>query len=128
MRILVISPYAPRFPFETWVIPRVHNSHFESAQPSLIQSLAWAMRAIVRKMEKVLEYPAYNFLIHTSPIHAAPLDHYHWHLEIIPRLKGGWLDLNGALDSISIPRRPRSPRNSYATLGSEAAASRGVIQ
>lgn len=85
-QLLVVSPYAPRFPFETWVVPRAHNSHYESAQPSLIHSLAWAMRAIIRKMEKVLEYPAYNFLIHTAPIQAAPLDHYHWHLEIIPRL------------------------------------------
>jgi len=75
-QLLVISPYAPRFPFETWVVPRAHNSHFESAQPSLIQSLAWAMRAIIRKMEKVLEYPAYDFLIHSAPIHAAPLEHY----------------------------------------------------
>ncbi|HXA66791.1 MAG TPA: galactose-1-phosphate uridylyltransferase [Bryobacteraceae bacterium] len=85
-QLLVISPYAPRFPFETWVLPRSHNSHFETAEPSLIQSLAWAMRAIIRKMEKVLEYPAYNFLIHTAPVQAPPLDHYHWHLEIIPRL------------------------------------------
>jgi UDPglucose--hexose-1-phosphate uridylyltransferase len=84
--VLVISPYAPRFPFETWVLPRAHNSHFETAHPSLIQNVAWAMRAIIRKIEKVLEQPAYNFLIHTAPIHAAPLDHYHWHLEIIPRL------------------------------------------
>jgi UDPglucose--hexose-1-phosphate uridylyltransferase len=84
--VLVISPYAPRFPFETWVLPRAHNSHFETAHPSLIQNVAWATRAIIRKIEKVLEHPAYNFLIHTAPIHAAPLDHYHWHLEIIPRL------------------------------------------
>lgn len=84
--ILVISPYAARFPFETWVLPRRHASHFEAAQPSLIQSLAWAMRATIRKIEKVLEKPAYNFLIHSSPVQESALDHYHWHLEIIPRL------------------------------------------
>ncbi len=84
--ILVISPYAPRFPFETWVIPRAHGSHFENAHPSLIHSLAWAMRAIIRKIERVLEHPSYNFVIHTAPVQEAPLDHYHWHLEIIPRL------------------------------------------
>jgi len=84
--ILVMAPYAPRFPFETWVLPRAHSSHFETAQPSVIQSLAWAMRATIRKMEKVLERPAYNFVIHTAPVQEAPLEHYHWHLEIIPRL------------------------------------------
>ncbi len=84
--VLVISPYAPRFPFETWILPRAHNSHFEAAHPSLIQSFAWAVRSTLRKLEKTLENPAYNFLIHTSPIQEGPLAHYHWHMEIIPRM------------------------------------------
>lgn len=84
--MLVIAPYAPRFPFETWILPRAHGSHFETAPPGTIQSLAWAVRATIRKIEKTLENPAYNFLIHTAPIQDGPLDHYHWHMEIIPRL------------------------------------------
>lgn len=84
--VVVLAPYAPRFPFETWVLPRSHHSHFESAHPSLIQNLAWAVRSTIRKIEKVLEFPAYNFLIHTAPIQDGPLEHYHWHVEIIPRL------------------------------------------
>ena len=84
--ILAISPYAPRFPFETWVLPRAHHSHFETAHPGLIQSLAWAMRATIRKIERVLEFPSYNIVLHTAPIQAGPLAHYHWHLEIIPRV------------------------------------------
>jgi len=84
--VLVLAPYAPRFPFETWILPRAHSSHFETAHSSLIQNLAWAVRATIRKLEKALEYPSYNFLIHTSRIQEGPLAHYHWHLEIIPRL------------------------------------------
>jgi UDPglucose--hexose-1-phosphate uridylyltransferase len=84
--VLVVCPYAPRFPFETWILPRVHSSHFETAHPSLIQGLAWAVRSTIRKLEKALEYPPYNFLIHTSPIQESALAHYHWHVEIIPRL------------------------------------------
>ena len=84
--ILVVAPYAARFPFETWILPRSHTSHFESAHISLIQSLGWAVRATIRKIERVLEFPSYNFLIHTAPIQEGPLAHYHWHLEIIPRL------------------------------------------
>ena len=84
--VLVIAPYAPRFPFETWILPRAHGSHFEAAHPSLIQSLAWAVRSTLRKLEKTLEDPAYNFLIHTAPIQEGALAHYHWHMEIIPRM------------------------------------------
>jgi UDPglucose--hexose-1-phosphate uridylyltransferase len=84
--VVALSPYAARFPFETWVLPRAHHSHFETSHASLIQSLAWAVRATLRKIERVLENPAYNFLIHTAPIQEGSLAHYHWHLEIIPRL------------------------------------------
>lgn len=84
--VLVTTPYASRFPFETWVIPRAHASHFETAHASLIQNLAWAVRATLRKLERVLEFPSYNFLIHSSPVQEGPLAHYHWHLEIIPRV------------------------------------------
>ncbi len=84
--ILVAAPYAPRFPFETWIIPKIHNSHFETAEAHVLRSLAWAVRSTVRKLEKVLERPAYNFVIHTAPIQEGPMPHYHWHIEIIPRL------------------------------------------
>jgi UDPglucose--hexose-1-phosphate uridylyltransferase len=84
--IVVLSPYAARFPFETWIVPRRHSSHFETSQASVIQSLAWAVRATLRKIERVLESPSYNLLIHTAPVQEGPLEHYHWHLEIIPRL------------------------------------------
>lgn len=84
--VLVFAPYASRFPFETWIVPRTHSSHFETAHAGLIQNLAWAVRATIRKIEQVLEFPAYNFLIHTSPVQEGPLAHYHWHMEIIPRL------------------------------------------
>jgi UDPglucose--hexose-1-phosphate uridylyltransferase len=44
------------------------------------------MRATIRKIERVLEFPSYNIVLHTAPIQAGPLSHYHWHMEIIPRV------------------------------------------
>jgi len=85
-RFTVIEPYASRFPFETWILPKTHASHYEDADGPTIQNLAWILRATVRKMEKVLERPAYNLIVHTAPLREGPLDHYHWHVEIIPRL------------------------------------------
>lgn len=83
---LVIEPYAPRFPFETWIVPRRHTSHFESAEPATLPNLAWTVRHLLRKLDKVLERPAYNCVVHTAPLQEASLPHYHWHIEIIPRL------------------------------------------
>ncbi|MBI4875179.1 MAG: galactose-1-phosphate uridylyltransferase [Acidobacteria bacterium] len=83
---VAIAPYAPRFPFETWILPRAHQSHFEEAEAPTLQSLAWLFRAMLRKMDKVLERPPYNLVIHTSPIQEGPNPHYHWHIELIPKL------------------------------------------
>jgi UDPglucose--hexose-1-phosphate uridylyltransferase len=84
--LLALCPYAPRFPFETWIMPRRHSSHFETADAGLIENLAWVLRTLLRKMDRVLERPPYNWVLHTSPIHEGPLTHYHWHIEVIPHL------------------------------------------
>jgi UDPglucose--hexose-1-phosphate uridylyltransferase len=85
-RFAVIEPYAPRFPFETWILPKRHESHFEDTDAPTIQNLAWVLRTTLRKLDKVLERPAYNFLVHSSPVQEPALAYYHWHLEIMPRL------------------------------------------
>jgi UDPglucose--hexose-1-phosphate uridylyltransferase len=83
---VVISPYAPRFPFETWIVPRRHSSHFESSDAAVLQNLAWVMRTTIRKIDRVLERPAYNCVIHNAPLQEGAMEHYHWHIEIIPKL------------------------------------------
>jgi UDPglucose--hexose-1-phosphate uridylyltransferase len=84
--VLAIAPYAARFPFETWLLPKRHGSHFENSDAAVIAEIAWAFRTIVRKMERVLEFPAYNMVLHSAPIQEQSMPHYHWHVEIIPRL------------------------------------------
>ena len=85
-RFLVVQPYAPRFPFETWILPKRHESHFENADGQALQNLAYVLRTLMRKMEKVLERPAYNLMIHSAPVQEAELPYFHWHIEITPRL------------------------------------------
>ena len=38
------------------------------------------------RMNRVLGDPPFNFMLHTRPLKAPALDHFHWHLEIIPKL------------------------------------------
>ena len=46
------------------------------------------MIQVLKKMRKVLNDPAYNFFIHTSPVETA-LENIHefysWHIEIVPK-------------------------------------------
>ena len=85
-RFTVLEPYAPRFPFETWILPKRHESHFEDSDAPTLQNLAWMLRSTMRKIDKVLERPAYNFIVHSAPVQDAALAYYHWHIEIIPKL------------------------------------------
>lgn len=81
-----ISPFAPRFPFETWILPKVHGSCFEDAQKHQYERLAAILQDTLRRMDAVLEEPAYNFIIHTMPFREAHGDYYHWHIELMPKL------------------------------------------
>ncbi|MEW5978393.1 MAG: galactose-1-phosphate uridylyltransferase [Acidobacteriota bacterium] len=83
---VVIAPYAPRFPFESWVLPKVHDSCFEDAQRHDYHNLSKILKAFLQKMDTVLDSPAYNLVLHTSPVSVAVNDFYHWHIEIMPRL------------------------------------------
>jgi UDPglucose--hexose-1-phosphate uridylyltransferase len=83
---IAVAPYAPRFPFEIWLIPRVHQSTFEDSQKREFEQLAVMLKDMLTRLDRVLDYPAYNYIIHTSPIPESPNDYYHWHLEIMPKL------------------------------------------
>lgn len=87
-------PYASRFPFEIWILPRHHCIDFyDKIVKNDIELLASVLKNTISKLNKVLNGPEYNYLIHVSPnrferrgywktIH----DDFHWHIELFPRL------------------------------------------
>jgi len=84
---LAVSPYAPKSPFETWILPKFHESHFENSQKHHYENLALLFSDILKRIDKVLSSPPYNFILHTAPIRdGTALPHYHWHFEIMPKL------------------------------------------
>jgi UDPglucose--hexose-1-phosphate uridylyltransferase len=83
---IVISPFASFSPFESWILPKRHGSFFEDCQVHEIQSLGGIFSEILRRLEKALDFPPYNFTLHTTPFNERGLEYYHWHFEIIPKL------------------------------------------
>ncbi len=79
-------PFAARFPFEVWIIPKVHDSEFEDVQKHEVVNLTRLLQNVLRRMKNVLDNPPYNFIILNSPLRESKLPHYHWHLEIMPKL------------------------------------------
>lgn len=83
---ITLAPYAPRFPFEMWITPKQHGSAFENNQSPVYASLAKILKDNLTRMDAVLNYPAYNFMLHSSPVGEEVNEYYHWHFEIIPKL------------------------------------------
>ncbi len=83
---IAIAPYAPRFAFETWLLPKRHEARFEDASPDEDRAMARLLTAVLRRLNDVLDAPAFNLVLHTSPLSADVADAYHWHLEILPAL------------------------------------------
>ncbi len=83
---VALAPFAPRFPFETWILPKKHDSSFEDASPKQFVSLATMLQETLRRLDAVLENPAYNYILHTSPFREEDNEYYHWHIEIMPKL------------------------------------------
>jgi UDPglucose--hexose-1-phosphate uridylyltransferase len=83
---VVLAPFAPRFPFETWILPEHHASAFEDSGYEELQALARVLRDFLGRLNSVLNTPPYNFMLHTAPLRDSRLPHFHWHLEVIPKL------------------------------------------
>jgi len=84
--IVALAPYAPRFAFETWLLPRRHGARFEEAPRHEYESLARMLKSVLQRMDRALETPPYNLIVHTSPFSEETGDFYHWHVEIMPKL------------------------------------------
>lgn len=91
-------PYAPRVPYETWILPRTHESSFErtgSSRVGNVTDLAALLRRTLQRIRTITE--AFHLVLHTSPNsqHGSGTlgywktldDDYHWHIEILPVLE-----------------------------------------
>lgn len=85
-RFVAVEPWAPKFPFETWILPRIHHARFENASKEDFAHLANALKTALSKLNVALGDPPYNFIVHTTPFGEGDPEHYHWHIEIMPTL------------------------------------------
>ena len=83
---VVFCPFASRFPFETWILPKQQSSHFENITRQAIEELGTVLKTILRKLELALDDPPYNYVIHTAPFNQPELPHFLWHMELFPRI------------------------------------------
>ena len=83
---ITITPYAPRSPFEMWILPKKHSCSYHSMDDVDFQMLTKIFSESLRRLDKCIPDVPYNFVLHTSPLRSQPLEHFHWHFEIMPKL------------------------------------------
>jgi len=83
---LAFCPFAPRFAFETWIIPKKHAADFTTMSSGEKKELAKMLKEILARIKTVLSNPSYNFFLHIAPNDYDSPESYHWHIEIIPKL------------------------------------------
>ncbi|MDD5222719.1 MAG: galactose-1-phosphate uridylyltransferase [bacterium] len=83
---VALSPYAPRFPYELWILPRKHHTVPDRSGSEWFHGLAVILRECLQRLDGVLDNPAYNLYVHSAPLDDEESASYHWHLEITPSL------------------------------------------
>ena len=83
---VAFCPFASRFPFETWILPKNHEQFFSDITKNEVIDLSQILKGCLHNLKLVLDDPAYNFIIHTTPDSEGPIPFYHWHIEILPAL------------------------------------------
>ena len=93
--MVVLCPFASRFPFELAFFPKRHSCDFATSTSEALADLAAAMKHVLTRLKAVLDNPPYNVVLHTAPFRRHRLkagywktieEDYHWHFELIPRL------------------------------------------
>lgn len=92
-RAVAFAPFVSKEPFEIRIFPKKHLSYFENTPNSDLEGAVEALRQVLKKFNKNLKNPDYNFFIHTAPLkNKEKYGHYHWHIEVRPKItiRGGF--------------------------------------
>jgi UDPglucose--hexose-1-phosphate uridylyltransferase len=85
-QFVVLSPYASRAPYETWIIPKKHYASFGLYPAIHFAELARVLKDTLFCLYRALDDPAFNYTIDTSTTADEDDPYYHWHIRIVPRI------------------------------------------
>jgi UDPglucose--hexose-1-phosphate uridylyltransferase len=85
-KFVTLAPFAPRTPFEMWILPRRHHSSYIEQDEASLSALTDIFSETLKRLDACIPGVPYNFVLHTQPLRSRALDHYHWHFEIVPKL------------------------------------------
>jgi UDPglucose--hexose-1-phosphate uridylyltransferase len=77
---VLLAPFASRGPYELQLVPRRHERSFSESEPATLGLLREGLRRLTAKLGAP---PPLNLWVRTAPQGA---EHFHWHVDVVPRL------------------------------------------
>jgi UDPglucose--hexose-1-phosphate uridylyltransferase len=85
-RFIVLCPFASRFSYETWILPKQHRSSFDLQPVQDFAELARSLREILIRIDRRLQSPSFNYVVYTNRPDEDENAYYHWRIAILPKL------------------------------------------
>ena len=82
---IALCPEAPRFAFETWILPRLHGAVFDEADDSSVAALAQISRQVIGALDRLRANPPFNYFIQSLALADNERAQYHWQLRLLPQ-------------------------------------------
>ncbi|QUW85455.1 DUF4921 family protein (plasmid) [Streptomyces mirabilis] len=84
--VIALAPYAPRTPYEVWLVPRRHQASFADAPDETLEHTAALLRRVLAALRDLLGDIPYNYALISAPNGEETTTYFAWHLQIAPRL------------------------------------------
>ncbi len=81
---VAVTPDAPRFPYEVWIMPKEHRGNLSDMPHTEMLEFCLVLKDSLAKLAGEMGKPVYNFALHHAMRGNAK--RYHAHLELLPRL------------------------------------------
>jgi UDPglucose--hexose-1-phosphate uridylyltransferase len=85
-RFAVVTPYAPQWAGETWVVPREPAVSFGESDDDKLAAFAAVLRETFERVARAFDDPSVNVLVHSAPLRDFKAPGFRWHVRIQPRI------------------------------------------
>lgn len=84
---IAITPYASKFPYEIWILPKKHYESFLMFDNTHIRDLAELFQKLIKSLNSIFKEVDFNICFEGADLNSGNI--HHWYLQIIPRI-GSW--------------------------------------
>ncbi len=98
---VVLTPFGSEWPYEIGIFPKKHQADFGQIDDQELTDFALVLQKTLGAYNEALSNPGRNFWIRSLPIREKDdprAEFYHWHLNLVPRIKTlGGLELGAGI-------------------------------